>query len=57
MGNQRFQSKYQLSILEEADQAVQTMIVGDSNEQHEATLGKGNAPLGIGVEGNSFIFL
>lgn len=38
-------------------QAVQTMIVGDSNKQHEATLGKGNAPLGIGVEGNSLIFL
>lgn len=32
-------------------QAVQTMIVGDNNKQHEATLGKGNAPLGIGVEG------
>lgn len=38
-------------------QAVQTMIVGDSNKQHEATLGTGNAAFGIGVEWNSLIFL
>lgn len=38
-------------------QAVQTMIVGDSNKQYEATLGTGNAAFGIGVEENSLIFL